>query len=258
MATATHAPPASPTLDSNSPAKPSLNAAVETYVAMFGPGGDHHPWRVRLEDGKRFENFKELAKARGARYVPATLDSYHVTTEGQKSVVGRLRAFQREGIPNLHRGGGLLFYGPEGTGKDHLLFAMLRNAVIDWGYSAMWRDGMGLQDEIRESIGEGSQSEFRRRLCEPQILAISDPLPPRSGASDKDDLSAWNLQFLRDVIDRRYSALKSTWFTFNGTSLDTLKAALLPPLTARIADCSTEILCSWKSNRKPTRPGETT
>jgi len=229
--------------------------AVERFIATFGPGGTHHPWTNRLSDRERFEAFKALAKVRGARYVPATLETYSVSSEGQRAVVARLRGFQRDGIPNLHRGGGLLLYGPEGTGKDHLLFAMLRNAIIDWGYTATWRDGMGLQDEIRESIGEGAQSEFRRRLCEPQILAISDPLPPRSGQSDKDDISAWNLQFLRDVIDRRYSALKSTWFTFNGTSLDALKAALLPPLTARIADCSTEILCSWKSNRKTAKIG---
>lgn len=225
--------------------------AVEKFVTMFGPGGAHNPWTKRLDDKERFEAFKELAKARGARYAPATLETYQTPRPEQRAVVERLRGFQRVGIPNLHRGGGLLLYGPEGTGKDHLLFAMLRNSIVEWGYSAAWRDGMGLQDEIRESIGDGTQSELRRRLCEPQIFAISDPLPPRFGESEKDDLSAWNLQFLRDVIDRRYSALKSTWFTFNGTSLDALKIALLPPLTARIADCSTEILCNWRSNRKP-------
>jgi len=251
MATATHAPPEHPTPDSSTSAPMNLKGAVETFVTMFGPGGNHNPWTKRLDDGARFESFKELAKVRGARYAPATLETYQTQRPEQRAVVERLRAFQRDGVPNLHRGGGLLFYGPEGTGKDHLLFAMLRHAIIECGYSAMWRDGMGMQDEIRESIGDGKQSELRRRLCDPQILAISDPLPPRSGESDKDDLSAWNLQFLRDVIDRRYSALKSTWFTFNGTSLDALKVALLPPLTARIADCSTEILCNWKSNRKP-------
>jgi DNA replication protein DnaC len=229
-----------------------LGEAVEKFITMFGPDGKNNPWTKRLDDKERFEAFKELARLRGARYAPATLDTYQTPRPEQFSVVERLRCFQRDGIPNLHRGGGLLFYGPEGTGKDHLQFAMLRHAIIDRGYSAMWRDGMGMQDEIRESIGTGTQSELRRRLCEPQILAISDPLPPRVGTSDKDDLSAWNLQFLRDVIDRRYSALKSTWFTFNGTSLDALKVALLAPLTARIADCSTEILCNWKSNRKPT------
>jgi DNA replication protein DnaC len=231
----------------------NLPGAVERFVAMFGPDGEHNPWKPRLGDKERFNAFKDLAKVRGARYVPATLDTYQTSNSEQVAVVSRLRAMQRDGIPNLHRGGGLLFYGPEGTGKDHLLFAMLRHAIIDCGYTATWRDGMGLQDEIRESIGDGGQSELRRRLCEPQIMAISDPLPPRAGQSDKDDLSAWNLQFLRDVIDRRYSALKSTWFTFNGTSLDALKAALLPPLTARIAADSTELLCSWRSNRKPAR-----
>lgn len=253
MATIEIEPPDNQTPASSTSNPINLLGAVEKFIGMFGPGGDHHPWKNTLNDKERFEAFKALAKLRGARYVPATLDTYEATSAEQREVVARLRGFQRDGIPNLHRGGGLLLYGPEGTGKDHLLFAMLRHAIIDCGYSATWRDGMGLQDEIRESIGEGKQSELRRKLCEPQILAISDPLPPRSGESEKDDLSAWNLQFLRDVIDRRYSALKSTWFTFNGTSLDALKVALLPPLTARIADCSTELLCRWRSNRKPAR-----
>lgn len=155
-----------------------------------------------------------------------------------------LTELQDEMPTAFRNGGGLILYGPQGTGKDHLQFAMLRHAIIECGFSAAWRDGLRLQDEIRRAIGDGREPELRDELREPHILAISDPLPPIG------ELNQWNLSFLRDVIDRRYQDLKSTWVTFNGTAIEDLKPILTAPLAARLIDSSIVLHCNWPSHRK--------
>lgn len=238
-----------PTPASNT-SRPTLSDAVDRLLAQFADG-KRVTWDKRLNDTERFECFKTLADARGARYAAATLENYSAEPGRQANVKGALWAMRIDGMPSLRDGGGLILYGPQGTGKDHLQFAMLRHAVLEWGYSAAWRDGMRLQDEMRRAIGDGNESDLRRRLSEPQILAISDPLPP--SPDGKGELNAWNLGFLRDVIDRRYSELKSTWFTFNGTSRKDLDPILSPPLAARMVDSSVCIHCNWPTYRKPAR-----
>lgn len=224
----------------------NITEAIDRLVHSFR-SGERNPWTAVLNDGERFQCFKRLAIERGARYAGSTLENYSLECPAQRSVVAKLRKLQAEGIPGLELGGGLVLHGPQGTGKDHLQFAMLRHAVIEWGRSAMWRDGLGLQSEIRQAVAAGSEPELRKLLAEPQILAISDILPP-SG-----ELNDWNLAWIRDVLDRRYRDLKSTWLTFNGTSIDDLKPILTPPVVGRFAENATVLFCSWPSFRKPSR-----
>lgn len=207
--------------------------------------GERSPWAHRIDDQERFKCFKRLCEARGARYAGCTLDTFSVTTPTQRVVLDSLRGIQAASDDKCS---GLILYGPEGTGKDHLQFAMLRHAVIECGWSVAWRDGMRLQDEIRKAIRDDKEPELREALRSPHVFAISDPLPPTTKADGA--LNDWNLGWLRDVIDRRYQDGKATWLTFNGSSLDDLKPVLTPPLAARVIDSAFSFHCNWKSYRK--------
>lgn len=225
-----------------------LRSNVDTLIAMF-TSGERNPWSRRLGEVDRFTCFKELVAERGARYAACTLDNYRCENADQRAIVARLRDLQAAEFRWCRDGGGLLLYGPQGTGKDHLQFAMLRHAVIECGLSVVWRDGLKLQDEVRRAIGAGKEPELRAEMNRPHILAISDPLPPEG--KDAKGLNDWNLGWLRDVIDRRYGDLKSTWITFNGTDPKELGIVLTPPLAARLIDGAHTLHCRWGSNRKP-------
>ena len=245
MATATDQNPTPQTPPLNSLSQPmSLRGAVLKLVGEYADG-KRTCWAKLLSDTERFACFKALAADRGARYATATLDNFDAESAAQRKVVGSLRELQSSGLASIRDGGGIVLFGPEGTGKDHLQFAMLRHAVVECGYSVLWKDGLRLQDEIRRAVADGKEPELRERLREPHILAISDPLPPIG------ELNQWNLGFLRDVLDRRYGDLKSNWITFNGATVDDLKPILQPPLAARLLHEANCFHCNWRSARKP-------
>lgn len=209
--------------------------------------GKRLQWSNRLTEPEAFACFKELISDRGARYANCTLETFVISWKSQEEVLTRLNDLVDNRMEEFRHGGGLILYGPEGTGKDHLQFAVMRFAVEELLLSVKWLDGMRLQDQIRHAIGQNREHELRKELREPQILAISDPIPPVDG------LNQWNLSFFRDVIDRRYQDRRSTWVTFNGSSLEDLEAVLLPPLTARLIESSVVLHCNWPSFRKQGR-----
>lgn len=209
--------------------------------------GSKGPWARMLSETERFDMLKRLLVDRGARYAASTLDNFECQVPAQRDAVAVLRKFSANMLDTLRAGGGLLLYGPEGTGKDRLQMALLKSAIIDHGCSVIWKDGLRLQDEIRSRIGKGTEHELRLELASSHILAISDPTPP------KDDLNQWNLCFLRDVIDRRYQENRSTWLTCNAANIDELKPALSPQLLARLKDDSIVMRCNWQSFRQPAR-----
>lgn len=204
------------------------------------------PWVDRLGSASRLDAFRWLIKKHGILYAGCTLDSFEITRpEVQRPIIDRLRSFASDMLPRLRAGGGIVLLGPCGTGKDHLMFALMRTAIIEYGFTVEWHDGLQLQDDVRYSIREQKEHELRQSLEKPQILAISDPIPPIGNPSD------WNVSFLRDVIDRRYRQCKSTWLTSNVLSLKDLNPSLSVPLVDRIGDESLVEVLQWPSHRKP-------
>lgn len=219
-----------------------LAAAVEQLVQRKQLG----TWERRLEAPERFDEFKQLVRDRGERYAGCTLQGYELHNEAkQRPVVDALVAFGKAMPEQLQAGGGLILYGPEGTGKDHLQFAMLRAAIVHHGFTATWRDGLRMQSEYFAAIKTNDTDKLLKQLATPQILAISDPLPPAG------ELKDWSIGFLRDVVDRRYQARKSTWLTLNVADLRRqLIDSLTAPLAARLLDKALCLHCEWPSYRK--------
>ena len=134
----------------------------------------------------------------GWRYRNCTLDNFVCDYDNQRTVVARLRRFAEIMPEAMAEHGGLLLYGKGGTGKDHLLAALMREAIQRHGLRVAWFDGGRLYDLFADAIASGTLEKFQDRLARPHVLAISDPQPPR------DDLTPSQLRRLRDCIDRRY------------------------------------------------------
>lgn len=202
----------------------------------------------RARDAERA--VRALAAQLGPRYAPsrATLDRYRVYHRAQEPVLARLRELSRDVEALASEGRGLVLYGAVGTGKDHLLAAMLYAAAAR-GVPCAWASGQELYGRIRDGMDAGSREEdFFRELCRPQVLAISDPIPP-SGAP-----SAWNLSQLYRLLDRRYRLLRSTWVSLNATSAEDADAKLSAPLFDRLRDGAELLPCFWPTFRREVAP----
>lgn len=190
-----------------------------------------------------------LGRRLGSRYALATLANFQAYHPKQADVLARLAKFA-ENMPSLI-GSGVLLFGAPGTGKDHLLAALLKIATAKWGYRVTWWDGVDLAAEFRSLMNENSRTterEFIRELVRPHVLAISDPVPPRG------ELSTYQLSTLREVIDLRYRDRKPIWITTNIDKRDDADAALSVPLMDRLKEGAVSIYCDWPSYRAKQQP----
>lgn len=201
-------------------------------------------WKERLESGARDAALRLLCTQLGPRYSSATLVNFECYDDRQTAVLARLKDFAQRMPDLLAGGGGLMLYGPPGTGKDHLLAAMLKVAIVGHRLDARWYDGQELFEKARYAIRREKESEFRKELSAPHILAISDPQPP------KGELSDYQIGLIRDVIDRRYRRRLSTWITTNLDSADAANALLTEPVMQRLRESAGKIFCEWPSYRE--------
>ncbi len=221
-----------------------LEEAVCNFLTRLD-AGEFDPWQKRLSNTERDITLKALARQLGPRYWRCTLDNFEVYDRPrQEPALVSIREFAAAMPTRLAGGGGLVLTGNPGTGKDHLIAALLKIAVAKYRLSASWWDGGSLYDAIAEAITEDSYLKLRRRLLEPHILAISDPVPPRGSLSDP------QLRRLRDMIDKRYRETKSTWITTNVDTTNDAESLLTKPLLERITEGALQVFCDWKSYRR--------
>ena len=188
----------------------------------------------------------ELIRDIGRRYADATLDNFVVSNAAQREVVERLRRVAVVLPGHCSSGGGIAFIGPTGSGKDHLATAMLREAVLTHHMTAGWCDGQMLFQDFRDRM---SSDELRERdeigkYSRPDVLLISDPLPPSGSLTEYQQTILWR------IIDKRYRNALPVWVTMNVANSDEAKLRLGPALVDRLRDGAVNIVCNWESHRK--------
>ncbi len=239
MAQVTEAREATPTPGLN---LERLEEAICKVVERFN--NNEGPWTRRLNDQDRDNCLRCLCASIGDRYAGCTLGNFESYHERQAPVVSRLIEFAREIPKHCRDGSGLLLFGPAGTGKDHLLAAVLKIAIVAHRLRVRWYDGQELFEQARYAIRRETEHELRAMLTEPHILAISDPQPP------KGDLSDYQISLVRDVIDRRYRRCLSTWITTNLDKSDDANRLLTEPVMQRLKESSGKIFCDWPNYRE--------
>lgn len=182
----------------------------------------------------------------GERYSPdrVNLTAFQVYHEAQRKAIVRLKQFCLPGANGFSDFPGLIFFGTVGTGKDHLMAAMLYTAAYS-GVSCRWINGQELFGQFRDRMDTGQREEdLLRVLCEPKILGISDPIPPVG------DPSAWNTSQLYRLLDRRYRSLKKTWCSLNALSTEEADGKLSAPVFDRLREGAEIFPCFWPSWRE--------
>lgn len=204
----------------------------------------HAEAALRREQASKQEAWRTLVAARGTRYADCSLKGFEVKHAGQQVVVDALRGYCGEMPERVRSGEGILLYGPKGTGKDHLLAAAMRVAILQHGISVRWENGQDLYGAIRDRMASDfSESDWVRSLCHPKILAISDPLPIFG------ELTSHQANMLFRVIDKRYSERKPTWATLNVATGQEAEQRIGGQIVDRLRDGALCLRCNWPSWR---------
>jgi DNA replication protein DnaC len=178
-----------------------------------------------------------------ARYRDCRLSNFIISTPEHWHAVERCRAYLAEIRDRVESGGGLLFLGKVGTGKDHLAFAIARGAIMR-GYSAMWVNCLRWYSQMRDRIQrELPEEQAIRELVTPSLLVLSDPLPPVG------ELSQYQSSNLLLLIDRRYCARKPTILTVNLATEQDGWELVGPQAWDRLKEGAEIVWCKWASHR---------
>ena len=180
----------------------------------------------------------------GGRYWQATLDNYEVIYPQQRETLAALRTYGANLKAEVKDGRGILLFGTSGTGKDHLLIGLARQAIVA-GCSLVWTNGMNLYAKMREAIADGRDEDWvLQRYMKEQVLVLSDPLPPSGPLTDYQAATMYRL------IDHRYRNLLPVWCSLNVVDAKEARERLGAATVDRLRDGALAIECKWPSYRK--------
>lgn len=190
-----------------------------------------------------------LRDAGGERFYRCSFGHYLASTPLQTRVLEACREFASTIKERLVAGENLLLYGPVGTGKDHLAFAVCWQTVMAGDVdSAGWVNGQSWFGKIRDAMDEKTTEEsLIGRELRPAILVISDPQPPVGV------LTQHQASMLYRLVNARYSERKSTIITINVPGDEEADKRIGASTWDRMNDRAWKLHCNWQSARKPAR-----
>lgn len=222
-------------------------------LSVAVPAIDPEAQRLAAEREKRLADYAEvrhqselrrraidLLYAAGARYRECTLDSFRCDVAQQRSVVAALRDYIATDCQDS-----LILFGPVGTGKDHLAFAVCRYGVKA-GKTVNWINGQSWFGIVRDAMEtDKTEASLIADLSRPELLCLSDPLPP-VGA-----LTQFQATMLYRLIDARYSRGVPTICTVNIANDAEADERMGAATWDRLCHDAVKLHCNWPTFRKP-------
>lgn len=189
-----------------------------------------------------------MNSAGGERFRSCSFKMYEAKSPLQKRILAACQEFANginERIANCEN---MLLYGPVGSGKDHLAFATCWIAVMDHGKTAAWINAQDWFGDIRDAMdGDATESSIISRLCNDDILVVSDPLPPFGS------LTQYQSSMLYRLVNERYTRNKLTIFTVNVANDSEADERLGAAIWDRMNHGAWKMFCNWASHRKPVK-----
>jgi len=194
------------------------------------------------ERDRRLANWQHELRDR-PRYADCSLDNFEATHAKQGAVVNKLREYCEAMPTNSKAGRNVIFAGNCGTGKDHLMFALLRHARLELGITIPARRYIGPELAMTAKTWEPPQSRAPLELA-----MFSDPVLPGSEAR------FYYEQILYRIIDDAYNRRNPVWATMNAASRQEMEIMIGPALADRLLHNALVAFCDWPSYRR--RPDE--
>jgi DNA replication protein DnaC len=143
------------------------------------------------------------------KFLGRTLSGYRAYSPAQQRALLRARRFVDEFVPGASGQRALLFCGPPGTGKTHLLCAMLRDLAARKGVRGRYEEFFLLLSDIRDGFSRGlSSREWLDPLRQVDVLAIDEI---GKGGKNRD----FEQGILDEVLSVRYNAGRPTLLATN-------------------------------------------
>ncbi len=162
----------------------------------------------------------------------------------QAEVLSRIRAITAHVAEFVSNCRGLILYGPVGTGKDHLLAAVLYAAGFA-GKRCGWINAAKFYADVSDRYTTGwSEEVIMQPLAAYDVLGISDPIAPTA------EVRGTDVGKLCNLLDRRARHGLPTWATLNALSPDDAEEKLTPPVFDRLRHKAEIIRCFWPSWRE--------
>lgn len=190
---------------------------------------------------RRFQNLV------GDRYLSCRFDNFDCRSQAMRDVRDACQAIAENATSEIGAGRSVVLAGPVGTGKDHLLAAMLRE-VVKAGIDCQRVNGTDLAGQCRDLIGgHSTETEFLQRWACVPLLGLSDP----DGTTEK--ATAYYADWLYRIVDYRYRMGRSLWVTINATSGREIADRIGERTWDRIQHGATIIRTDWRTHRKALR-----
>ena len=234
-----------PTRDPDSKLSPDFQAAVDRMMGIPITRPTEKSYQEQREERRRRECLSQFERSVGPRLAGARLGNYRCDHPGQQAALDAIQAYGDNLRHEVASDNGIILFGGCGTGKDHLLTALARVAIVRHGLSVRYAFGVNLFSELRDRIGEHkSEEDWLDDLTSPKILILSDPVPPRG------ELTGYQASMLQAVVDDRYRYMQPTWVSMNVTTSAEADSLLGPALVDRLTDGALTLRFDWPSFRK--------
>jgi DNA replication protein DnaC len=179
----------------------------------------------------------------GLRFNHCTFANFKTTSELQEQTIAKCRSYL--GI-DKSRGESMIIYGASGTGKTHIVAAMLKEIKVDYKIARF--------EYISELKRVAQQSPVNwfdavKKYCQAYLLVIPDLIVRKQGFTDSQK------ELLFYLIDERYNNYKPILLCTN-VMVNDLRKAIDFEGTSRISDRLAEmvggrIICfDWESYRQ--------
>ena len=143
------------------------------------------------------------------KFVTRRFHHYAPKSDSQIKALGRATRFVDEFVPGAKAVRALLFCGPPGTGKTHLLTSIVRELVVQKGVRARYEEFFLLLSDIRDGFSNGvSAREWLEPLRTVDVLAIDEL---GKGGRNRE----FEQGILDEIISIRYNANRPTLFATN-------------------------------------------
>jgi DNA replication protein DnaC len=181
------------------------------------------------------------------RYVGSGFDSFRAETPAQEKVLRAARAYAEGFAQHLRTGRSLMLLGKVGTGKTHLMCAVLQALMpVHCGLYLTVSELIGTIRETWRRDSERSQAKALNELANVPLLVI-DELGAQYGTDGEQNT-------LFTIVDRRYNDRKPMLVASN-LNRPNLKAIIGDRSYDRLDEVASVEILDWESYRTKTRRG---